>query len=270
MISLSQYTSQIIAVLERAGTLVLDLQKKNLTVTNKTGIQDVVTEGDLSCQAFIKKEISRIFKDTVGFIGEENLHNKKDITFVLDPIDGTANYASNNPFFAISLACFVGNEVQAGFIHIPQGSKTYYAIKDQGTRKKYKDEISILHMKNASLSQSLLTINTSLIRKTELYNKYSIHALAASIRGIRLFGSIAAEICQCTDNELQGIIHSKVKLWDIAAGYVLIKEAGGEMRNFDGTEIHLSLDKDDINEAYKVIISANDNIHHISRILTSK
>ena len=129
-----------------AGTILLNYYKKNLTINYKTSHKDFYTIADIESQKIIKEIIIKLLvkkgidKSEIGFIGEENLNvaaDKKHL-FVIDPLDGTTNFASGFDFFAISIAYFYQGALTAGLIYRPATRDFYYAQKNQGAYKNNK------------------------------------------------------------------------------------------------------------------------------------
>src|SRR3989338_11560546 len=126
-----------------AGTILLNYYKKNLTLNYKTSHKDFYTIADVESQKIIKETITKLLlkkgidKSEIGFIGEENLNvatNKKHL-FVIDPLDGTTNFASGFDCFAISIAYFYDSVLTTGLIYRPTSKDFYYAQKNQGAYK---------------------------------------------------------------------------------------------------------------------------------------
>lgn len=136
----------MITILEKAargaGGIVLSYFHKESHITRKTSHQNLVTEADTSSQAFIKKMITEamiqrgISGNEIGFIGEENLETKgTKHTFIIDPLDGTNNFASGLDYFSISIAHVEDGAVKDGVIYWPSRDILYYAVAGKGAFK---------------------------------------------------------------------------------------------------------------------------------------
>ena len=185
---------------------------ENLQVSIK-GPNDFVTNADKKCEKIIIKELIKSKKD-FSIISEETgiYKNKdKDNVWILDPIDGTSNFMHGVPHFAISLALKSKNEIIAGVIYDPIKDEIFYGEKNVGS---FLNNHRIRVSKRKNLDHCLFASgNKKLDNFTDL--------------NIRKSGSAALDIAYVACGRYEGYFQNNLSIWDIAAGIVILKEAGG-------------------------------------------
>ena len=176
----------------------------------------------------------------IAFLGEEmsakeqqDLLNSKSV-WCLDPVDGTSNFASGIPFFAVSLALVENQEVKLGLIYDPVRKECFTAIKDEGCWLNGA-ELSIGSPKEVELQlgEMIAVVDLKRLDKSLLGTICKEHPF----RSQRNFGSCALEWCWLAANRFQLYIHGGQKLWDYAAGILIFREAGGVASTIEGEEI---------------------------------
>ena len=238
-----------------AGTILLNYYKKNLTLNYKTSHKDFYTIADVESQKIIKETITKLLlkkgidKSEIGFIGEENLNvatNKKHL-FVIDPLDGTTNFASGFDCFAISIAYFYDSVLTTGLIYRPTSKDFYYAQKNQGA---YKNS-QLLKIIYKSLKQCLLA-GTISSRPNKYPQQFKIYQnIFPCISGLRSLFCITLDICLFAENIFNIVVNGHTFIWDIAAVKLIIEESGGIMVDFKGQPIYLNIK--DPKQAYQII-----------------
>ena len=183
------------------------------------GPGDFVTSADKKCEKIIIQELLKAKKD-FSLITEESgeLNNKdKDNIWILDPIDGTSNFMHGVPHFAISLALKSKNEIIAGVIYDPIKDEIFYGEKNNGA---YLNNYRIRVSKRKNISQSLFASGDKNLDK---YNNINI----------RRSGSAALDIAYVACGRYEGYFQKNLSIWDIAAGLIILKEAGGIVNELD-------------------------------------
>lgn len=238
-----------------AGTILLNYYKKNLTLNYKTSHKDFYTIADVESQKIIKETITKLLlekginKSEIGFIGEENLNesaNKKHL-FVIDPLDGTTNFASGFDFFAISIAYFNEGVLTNGLIYRPTTKDFYYAQKHQGT---YKNN-QLLKIIYKPLKQCLLagTISSRPDKYPQQFKSYQ--NIFPHVSGFRSLFCITLDMCLFAENVFNIITNGHTFIWDIAAAKLILEESGGIMIDFKGLPVNFDLKNPEL--AYNVI-----------------
>ena len=205
---------------------------ENLQVSKK-GPADFVTNSDLKAEKIILQELMKA-RPNYSIISEEHgvLNNKdKNNTWVIDPIDGTVNFLHGIPHFAISIALKSKDEIVAGLIFDPIKNEIFYAEKNNGA---FFNNHRIKVSKKDQINDCLFASGEKIQNKHEL--------------PLRKSGCAALDMAYVAAGRYDGFFQNNLNLWDIAAGIILIEEAGGMIN-----KINLS-----INKNIKVIASSAD------------
>jgi myo-inositol-1(or 4)-monophosphatase len=237
----------------KAGNIALDYQSKGFKISHKKNvISNLVTEADIACENFIIGKILEKFPDH-SILGEESgkSKNKSDYQWIIDPIDGTTNYAHGYPSFAVSIALSYKNEIILGVTHAPMLQETFYASKGNGA---YLNNVPISVSNNQSLELSLLATGFPPDKNSNDFTKaIALFTKAQNfIHGVRRSGSACLDLAYTAAGRLDGFFEIGLKTWDLATGLILIQEAGGKISNINGTNFQLS---------HKTIIASNGKIH---------
>ncbi|MBE6455592.1 MAG: inositol monophosphatase [Alphaproteobacteria bacterium] len=205
----------------------------NLQVSRK-GPGDFVSNADTMVERVLIEQLSTDRPD-YGFITEETgtipARNNSPYTWVIDPIDGTTNFIHAIPFFAISVALMHQDTVIAGVVYNPITNDLYYAEKGKGCYLMTPTGNSRLRVSARS------NIETALIGSNYFKgeaNRTNVVKFAESAASIRYNGSTTLSLAAVAAGQYDGYIATQFKLWDVAAGYLLVKEAGGFMSDYVG------------------------------------
>jgi len=225
--------------------------KKNLKMKKKGAI-DLVTEADTESEKTIIKIIKNNFPDH-SILAEESGYDKSKSPFrwIIDPLDGTTNFSSGLPIFAISIALYKNDSPLLGIIGNPCTGDIYTGIKGKG---------SFLN-KNRLTVSSTENILDSLIVTGFPYNlneiidevKIRFFNVAARARGVRRLGSAALDLCFIASGIFEAFFEQNLKPWDTAAGIIIAEEAGAKITDFSGEKF--SIDKNEI-------LCTNSKIHN--------
>jgi myo-inositol-1(or 4)-monophosphatase len=220
-------------VVREAGNLLLDRLHTDLSVSHK-GTVNLVTDVDLASEELIVTRILKAFP-THSILAEERHKNAGDgaVTWVIDPLDGTTNYAHGYPVFSVSIGLEIAGEVEWGAVFDPVRNELYTARRGSGASC---NGISLCVSKVRSLGASLLATGFPYdIRTSEQNNLGNFCAFALRSQGVRRSGSAALDLCHVASGRLDGFWELKLNPWDCAAGYVIVREAGGTVTNFCGS-----------------------------------
>ena len=219
MNSISPNLNLMIKASERASKILIrDFGEVEKLQVSLKGPNNFVTNADRKVEETIIKDLEKskknfsILTEESGFIE----YKDKDNFWIIDPIDGTTNFLNGVPHFCISIALLFNNEIIAGVIYDPIKDEIFFAEKDGGA---YLNNKSIRVSKKNVLSECLYGAN---FRKN-LPDEFIV----------RNTGSAALDLAYVSCGRFDGCLQKNVNLWDIAAGNILIKEAGGVVDNFD-------------------------------------
>ena len=219
MNSISPNLNLMIKASEKASKILIrDFGEVEKLQVSLKGPNNFVTNADRKAEEIIINELEKS-KKNFSILTEESgfIENKdKENFWIVDPIDGTTNFLNGIPHFCISIALLVDSEIIAGVIYDPIKDEIFYSEKNGGS---YLNNKSIRVSKKSKISDCLYAVN---FRKNIPENFL-----------IRNTGSAALDLAYVSSGRFDGCLHKNVNLWDIAAGTILIKEAGGIVDNFE-------------------------------------
>ena len=221
MKSISPNLNLMIKACEKASkVLIRDFGEiENLQVSKK-GPKDFVTNADKNVEKVIIKELSKkkfsIISEEAGTIIRENNNN----FWVIDPIDGTTNFLHGVPHFCISIAYVSDGEILAGVIFDPIKNEMFYGEKNQGA---FFNQRRIRVSKKKNFEECLFGSNLESIQDIK--------------SNIRISGSAALDLAYVASGRLDGFFQKKLNIWDIAAGHIILSEAGGQIGQIDVKKI---------------------------------
>jgi myo-inositol-1(or 4)-monophosphatase len=219
-------------VAREAGRILLERFRTDFTVSHK-GIVNLVTEVDLAAEEWIVSRIHKAFPSH-SILAEEKHNNalEGNVSWIIDPLDGTTNYAHGYPVFSVSIGLEVGGELEWGAVFDPVRDELYTARRGGGA---FCNGVLLRGSKVASLDASLLATGFPYdIRTSSQTNLDNFCAFAVRTQGLRRSGSAALDFCTVAAGRLDGFWELKLNPWDCAAGYLMVREAGGAVTNFRG------------------------------------
>ena len=201
---------------------------------------DLVTEADAAAEAVVITILKRHFPDH-QILAEESGHQGDTVSrflWAIDPLDGTTNYAHQYPFSATSIALLIDGVPQVGVIFDPFHQELFRAAKGLGATLNRKP---IQVSKTNTLAQSLLVTGFAYDRRETPDNNYAEFChLTHLTQGVRRGGSASIDLAYVACGRLDGYWERGLSPWDIAAGIVLVQEAGGQVSAYDQSPIDLS------------------------------
>ena len=217
MNSISPNLNIMIKACEKASKVIIrDFGEiENLQVSKK-GPRDFVTKTDKKVEKILIEELSKS-KKNYSFITEESgkiKNSNEDACWIIDPIDGTFNFMHGIPHFAISIALRINDELKCGLIFDPIKNEMFYAEKKSGA---YFNNHRVRVSSKINLEECLFTSNSDGV-------KYATPKL-----NMRNTGCTALDLAYVGAGRLDGFFHNNINIWDIAAGVLIIDEAGGKV-----------------------------------------
>ena len=236
MISISANLNIMIKAAEKASkSIIRDFGEVEKLQVSKKGPNDFVTKTDKHVEKILIEELSKT-KKNFSFLAEESgsIKNKdKENIWIIDPIDGTTNFLHGIPHFAICIAHQSKGEILSGLIFDPIKDEMFFAEKDKGA---FLNNQRLRVSKKNLLDDCLFSSNHEGVKFSDLNMRYS--------------GCAALDLAYVAAGRLDGFFHNKINLWDVAAGEILVKEAGGtvnDIRKFDINKIDIRASSDAIN-----------------------
>lgn len=219
-------------VVREAGQVALDRyrRRESLTIERK-GRQDFVSEADKACEAFVVGELLRAFPED-AVLGEEGgaQNSGGAATWIIDPIDGTSNFIAGIPVWCVSLGLVIGKKPVLGIIYNPVTEELYAAQSGEGA---FLNGRRIKVSSARSLDEARMGLGFSYRRPVKDHVDAVRGCLEASCEYVR-FGSGALGLAFAADGRLDGYYEAHINAWDVAAGLVLVTEAGGWCNDFFG------------------------------------
>ncbi|MDC7239884.1 MAG: inositol monophosphatase family protein [Spirochaetales bacterium] len=235
MIDLNEAENFLKDMILRAGELTLDYRRRlsSLKVDSKATDRDIVTEADKAVESFLRDEIAKKYPDH-GVLGEEEGETgRSDCRWVIDPIDGTIAFLHGQYQYSISIALEYGGETVLAAVYAPALDDLFTAVWGQGAKLNGE---TIHVSKTAAIGQAVFATGFPCIRagmketNLPLFNEMMMH-----IRDVRRGGSAALELCFVACGQLDGYWEKHIELYDVAAGILIVEEAGGRVSDYKGS-----------------------------------
>jgi myo-inositol-1(or 4)-monophosphatase len=222
-------------VVREAGLIALAHFKdlKNLEV-NKKSPRDFVTDADVAVEAFLKETLTRQYPD-FGFWGEESGQSANQSSrWIVDPIDGTHSFSRGQYFWSISVALEINQELIIGAVYAPALDDYYTAEKGKGA---WKNGAAITVSSESSLANAMVATGFACLRSYLTDNNLErFGRIAQKTTGQRRFGSAAMDLCLVADGQVDAFWEQELNLYDVAAGALIAREAGGTVTDFQGND----------------------------------
>ena len=219
MNSISSNLNIMIKASEKASKILIrDFGEIEKLQVSKKGPTDFVTNADVKAEKIIIEELKKA-RPNFSIISEENgveNNNDKDNTWIIDPIDGTVNFLHGIPHFAISIGLMSKNEIISGIIFDPIKDELFYAEKDNGA---FFNNQRIRVSKKNNINDCLFVTGGKIKKDPNLLYRKS--------------GCAALDLAYVAAGRYDGYFQNDLNLWDIAAGIILVKEAGGIIDDID-------------------------------------
>lgn len=200
------------------------------------GVADYVTKVDFSVQTYLKEKFKEIYPD-ISFLGEENYSGEelKGYTWIVDPVDGTTNLIHDFRESAVSVGLSDGVKSVLGIIYDPYRDEVYYAKRGCGAFCNNKP----IHVSDrGTLDRSLVIVGTSPYYKEFADKNFNLFKeIFLKSEDIRRGGSAALELTRIASGRAEAYVEQILKIWDFAAGMLLVEEAGGAVTNYNGESV---------------------------------
>lgn len=247
-------TETCINALKKGGQVLMEHFGSHTDTMVKESISSVVTEVDLASEKAILEILEHDYPDH-NIITEEAGYKHKDsaFTWVLDPLDGTSNFAAGLPWFGVIICLFKDDSPLLGGMYLPVEDSLYLAEAGKGA---WRNEVQIQTTKTLVTEEVLVAYSFDFSNKPEKTRKEMalLENLSQNVRNIRSTNSLV-DFCFTADGRLGAALNQTTKIWDIAAPWLIISEAGGKVTDIKGAEISWNLSRNPEEKNYTILAS---------------
>ncbi|MBC7694416.1 MAG: inositol monophosphatase [Burkholderiales bacterium] len=232
---LKEITQQVVECAKTVGEFIR-IERKTFSY-NKVeikGLNDLVSYVDKTSEKLLVEKLTLIFPQA-GFIVEENTKSgTKDYNWIVDPLDGTTNFIHGIPCYAISIALEYKGEVIVGVVYEVAQNECFWAYEGGGA---FLNDEKISVSQRKTLSESLIATGFPIYNFSQLDNYMNTLAyLMKNTHGIRRIGAAAADLCYLACGRVDAFFEYNLNAWDVAAGAIIVKEAGGTVCDFSRSD----------------------------------
>lgn len=233
--NLEKLCQQVAAEARNTGIFIsTEARKFDVSKVEHKGFNDLVSYVDKEAEKQLVEALKKICPEA-GFITEEGTDSTRQVEYnwIIDPLDGTTNFIHGLPIYSISIALMQGSEIVLGVIYEVCREECFYAWKDGGA---YCNDGRISVSQAPKLADGLIATGfpyTDFGRTTD-YLKI-LGSFMAKSHGVRRLGSAAVDLAYVAIGRCEGFFEFNLNAWDVAAGVIIVREAGGEVTTFTGT-----------------------------------
>ena len=234
--NLQEIENNVVELCREVGDFILTESKnfdKNRIELKGEGFNNLVSYVDKESEKKLVKALTKILPGA-GFLGEEgaSADGTNDYRWIIDPLDGTTNFTHGLPIFAISIGLVKHNEIVAGVVHDVTRNDAFHTSKENPA---YCNNTEIRVSKAHTLNESLLATGFPYynFEKREAYLDI-IKTFLDKSHGIRRLGSAAIDLAYVACGRMEGFFEYNLNAWDVAAGALLVQQAGGKVTDFSG------------------------------------
>ncbi|XP_034744675.1 inositol monophosphatase 1 [Etheostoma cragini] len=233
-----------VAVARRAGEVVREALHHDRKVMTKSCSVDLVTQTDQNVETLIIQSVKEKFP-THRFIGEESVAAGEACiltdrpTWIIDPIDGTTNFVHGFPFVAVSIGFAVNKEMQFGVVYSCLEDKMYTASRGHGA---FCNGETLHVSQQTDVKQAMVATEFGSSRDPEVVEKIFSslrNILCIPVHGVRGAGSAAVNMCLVASGCVEAYYETGIHIWDVAAGSLIVSEAGGVLMDVNGGDVDL-------------------------------
>lgn len=220
---------------KRAGEMLLkDFKFRAEDVKKRSSSKGFHTRYDFAVERFLISQIKKKYPDH-SILGEETGAQEKNSEYfwIIDPLDGTGNFLNHNPFFSVSIALLKNNQPYLGFIYAPFLKEIYFAQRGKGAFLNGK-RTRVNNRNNFVKSYFCFCEGGEKSREGKTRVAKFFQTIYPQVKEVRKLGSAALECAWVASGRAEGYFSTRILPWDVAAGVLLIQEAGGKVTNFQG------------------------------------
>lgn len=238
----SSFLELLIRTVRMAGQILLkNFRKRPSNFIIKSGKANFRTEVDLLIENFLRQQLTSMFPDVPVF-GEEtenkngNGVQQEDLYFLVDPLDGTLNYLCGLPIFCVALALLHRGQPQIGVVYAPALKEMFWAVRGHGA---FCNGQKIIVHKSRPISQALVATGWPYQVEAQFWAEKALARVQRAVGETRILGSAALAMCYVAASVLDVYWEIGLEPWDIAAGWLIVEEAGGWVSDVNGDKFNL-------------------------------
>jgi myo-inositol-1(or 4)-monophosphatase len=220
-----------------------------LDIGTKSSVTDLVTQVDRACETRIRELLLGAFPDHVVLGEEEGQQGDARCRWIVDPLDGTLNYAHGFPFYCVSIALEVDGRIELGVVLDTPRDVLFEAVRGRGARANGRP---IAVTTESEPIKAMLATGFAYVEGTQHENLEVFARVLPQVRAIRRPGAAALDLCYVAAGHLDGFWELKLSPWDVAAGWLIVQEAGGTVTTGDGAPYRLG---------ERIIVASNGHLH---------
>ena len=237
-------------ITRQGGAIVMDYWGKSLILNQKKDA-GFATQADIKSEAFIIEQLKQL-NAGIPFWAEESgkSSDNSDWYWVIDPLDGTTNFAHHIPYFCVSVALAYKDEPQIGAIYNPLMDELFVAYKGGGAHLNGKK----IQVSSCALQESIIATSLPYVSSDHFVNIFKgIQQVRSHVSALRMMGAVAMDLAYSANGHFNGVFFSNLKWWDIAAGILILQEAGALVTDFKGQPL---------NNKFINFVAASPTLHH--------
>lgn len=229
-----QYAKQLA---KEAGKELLRFFRKNIKIEKK-GIIDLVTEADKKAESYLLGSLFKLYPEDSILVEESGIiDNNSKIKWIIDPLDGTTNFAQGFEMFCVSIGLEFEGEIIFGVVYLPVLDDLYYAFKNQGA---YLNGERIFVSQKTDLIDCVIATGFPYSKITNSDNNLKEHnEIILKCRDLRRCGSAAVDLVYTARGIWDCYWEKHLKPWDIAGGSIIVKESGGKIIGMDNNPLNI-------------------------------
>ena len=236
MTNISDFLHFAIETAKTAGEIQMSYFGNISSLEKKSNNIDLLTNADTESEKYIISKI-KLKYPSHSIISEESseMIRESDFTWIIDPLDGTTNFAHNLPIFAVSIALKKKDRIICGVVHNPAADKCFYAEHEKGA---FLNNKRISPSNTETLNESLLATGFPYEHDEKYDTSFEIFKdFYDRTRGLRRLGAAALDLCFVAMGRFDGFYEYNLNSWDILAGALIAHESGCKVSNWDGTSL---------------------------------
>lgn len=222
-----------------AGHRLRTTMDDTLKIDYKTSATDIVTQKDVEIETFFADQLKRTYPSHY-LLGEEgasynkNFDYRREVVWIIDPIDGTTNFVHQGRNFCISLAVYENGNPVIGLIYDPIADELFHAKKGYGA---YLNDRKLGMLTDRPIEEAVISINQLWVVPNEKVDYTKLHSMVQDVRGTRYIGSAALEMAYIACGRLDAYLDFRLSPWDMAGGLVILGEVGAKMVTIDDDSV---------------------------------